>query len=87
MKRVFIVLMLCVNLAMAQSPAEIDELFTDFDENHPAVAMVVIDKGEIIYQKAFGSIHLDHKIPATVDTKFQLGGLSKHFAAFGNLPT
>lgn len=82
MKRVFIALLLCANLGMAQSPADIDELFTDFDENHPAVAMVVIDKGEIIYQKAYGSIHLDHKIPATIDTKFQLGGLSKHFAAF-----
>ena len=82
MKRILVTLILCTNLSFAQSPSDIDELFVEFDENHPAVAMAVISKGEIIYQKAFGSIQLDHKIPATIDTKFQLGGLSKHFTAF-----
>lgn len=66
----------------AQTAKDIDELYAEFDRNHPAVAAVVLHKGEIIYQKAFGSVHLDHKIPATIHTKFQIGGLSKHFAAF-----
>lgn len=68
------------------SNEQIDELFTDFDtKDHPAVAATIIHKGEVIYKKAFGSAVLDHKVPATIETKFQLAGLSKHFTAFAVL--
>ncbi len=68
------------------SAKEIDELFAGFNtKNHPAVAATVIQRGKVIYKKAFGSAILDHGVPATVETKFQLGGLSKHFTAFAVL--
>lgn len=65
---------------------DIDELFAPFDrKDHPAVAAVVLHQGKIVYQKAFGSTELDNFTPATIDTKFQLGGLSKQFTAFALL--
>lgn len=65
---------------------EIDKIFAPFDrKDHPAVATVAIHKGQVVYQKAFGSTELDHFTPATIDTKFQLGGLSKQFTAFAIL--
>lgn len=82
MRKILFLSIFCAQLGLAQTTADIDLLYAEFDENHPAVTAVVIHQGEIIYQKAYGSIHLDHKIPATIDTKFQLGGLSKHFTAF-----
>ncbi len=68
------------------SDEEIDQLFEPFNRNdHPAVAATMIYKGEVVYKKAFGSVALDQKVPASVHTKFQLGGLSKHFTAFAVL--
>lgn len=68
------------------SNERIDEMFAGFDTpDHPAVAATFIHKGQVIYKKAFGSAILDHKVPASVDTKFQLAGLSKHFTAFAIL--
>lgn len=67
-------------------PEQIDEIFSEFDrQDHPAVATVVLNQGKIVYQKAFGSIELDNLTPASVDTRFQLGGLSKQFTAFAVL--
>lgn len=64
----------------------IDEIFAPFNrKDHPAVATVAIHKGKVVYQKAFGSTELDNFTPATIDTKFQLGGLSKQFTAFAVL--
>ncbi|MDW3194540.1 MAG: serine hydrolase [Cytophagales bacterium] len=65
---------------------DIDEIFAPFNrKDHPAVATVAIHKGQVVYQKAFGSTELDNFTPATIDTKFQLGGLSKQFTAFALL--
>lgn len=86
MKKIFIFLLVClVQTSIAQDSESIDALYSEFDSNHPAVATVVLHKGKVIYQKAFGRNHLDHNAPATIDTKFQLAGLSKHFTAFATL--
>ena len=64
----------------------IDQLFDRFNrKDHPAVAMAALYQGEVVYMKAFGSEQLDPMAPATIDTKFQLAGLSKHFTAFAML--
>ena len=87
MRKLLSTLFLCTILCVsAQKTEEIDRLFEPFNRaDHPAVAAVVINKGEVIYKKAFGSSHLDHQLKATTDTKFQLAGLSKHFTAFAVL--
>ena len=63
--------------------SQLDTLFTAFDRpDHPAVAALAIHEGKVVYEKAFGSSSLESATPATVDTKFQLAGMSKHFTAF-----
>lgn len=63
--------------------AQLDEIFAEFDNpNRPALSALIMHNGEVVFKKAFGSADLDTKTPATLDTKFQLGGLSKHFTAF-----
>lgn len=51
----------------------------------PALAIVALRNGKPIYEKAFGSADLEHKIPATVDTKFQVDKLAWEFVAIATL--
>lgn len=69
--------------SQAQTMAEIDSIFAEVnDPDRPAVAAAILYKGEVVYKKAFGRTHLDFDELATAETKFQLGGMSKHFTAF-----
>lgn len=78
-----LILLLLTTAAFAQTEADIDQLFSDFNtEDRPGLAALIIHKGEVVYKKGFGSEHLDYESPVTPDTKFQLAGLSKHFTAF-----
>ncbi|GAB4233814.1 MAG: hypothetical protein Tsb0034_07210 [Ekhidna sp.] len=71
---------------LAMVNVKLDSIFTEVDRpDHPAVTALAIHKGEVVYKKAFGSTNLDHQIPATVHTKFQLAALSRHFTAFALL--
>ena len=59
-----------------------EEIFREVNSpDKPAVAVVVLHKNKVIYEKAFGSANLEHKIPATVDTKFQVDTLAWEFIA------
>ncbi|MEM7143504.1 MAG: serine hydrolase domain-containing protein [Verrucomicrobiota bacterium] len=44
-------------------------------------AVLVADKGEIIYKEAFGLANREWNIPNTIDTKFRLASVSKQFCA------
>lgn len=86
MKKLFSIafsLLLLSTVVFGQTEGDIDQLFSDFNSSdRPAVAALIIHKGEVIYKKGFGSEHLDYNSPVTPDTKFQLAGLSKNFTAF-----
>lgn len=63
-----------------------DKIFSDVDSlDKPAVAVALFRNGKLIYEKAFGSVSLEHKLPATVDTKFQVDTLAWEFVAFSAL--
>ncbi|MEP5611032.1 MAG: serine hydrolase domain-containing protein [Cyclobacteriaceae bacterium] len=87
MKKIAALLFLLATIQIhSQSIEEIDSIFAHIDNpENPAVAAVILYKGEIIYQKAFGRVNLDYDQPATVDTKFEVAGLAKHFTAFAVL--
>jgi CubicO group peptidase (beta-lactamase class C family) len=55
------------------------------DPNKPAVAVAVLKDGKLIYEKAFGSADLEHRVPATVDTKFLANIFAGEFIAFATL--
>ncbi|MEW7278726.1 serine hydrolase [Aquimarina sp. 2201CG1-2-11] len=52
------------------------------DTPKPGVAAGLLKDGEVIYLNGFGSADVAHKLPITVDTKFQTGAMSKEFTAF-----
>lgn len=80
--------LISANIALASSvdPTLIDSLLTPYDRNdRPGVAVMVIEKGEVVYSKGFGMANLDHNIEITPQTVFQIGSVSKQFAAFSIL--
>ena len=82
-------LSLTVNAENAVTPATLqafDKIFSEVDSlQKPAVAVALLKKEKIIYQKSFGSANLEHKVPATVDTKFQVDTLAWEFIAYATL--
>lgn len=69
------------DLSPAQAQA-IARIVKEYDGPHkPALALALLKDGKVVYQKAFGKVHLDYDVPATVDTKFQVDALAWEFIA------
>ena len=88
MKRGLIVLLglLCAPTLAAQLPDSIarrvDSVFMAFDKpTSPGCALGVYNAGEIAYTRGYGSANLEHGIPITPRTVFDLGSTSKQFTA------
>ena len=88
--KLLILLLSCWTLASAQptdeSQAEItkkvDALFAQYDRpNSPGCALGVIRDGRLIYARGYGLANLEHDIPITSKTVFDIGSTSKQFAA------
>lgn len=65
---------------------DIDNIFADWDDiSTPGAALGVIQNGELIYAKGYGSADLEHDIPITPSSVFYLGSVSKQFVTFAIL--
>lgn len=65
---------------------EFDKVFSEFDAgDKPALAVVLLKNDKVLYQKAFGNANLEYKIPATLDTLFQVDSLAWEFIAYATL--
>jgi CubicO group peptidase (beta-lactamase class C family) len=72
--------------ARANDVQAFDNIFTDVNSpDKPAVAVALLKKDKVIYQKSFGSANLEYKAAATVDTKFQVDTLAWEFIAYATL--
>ncbi|MHA2282483.1 MAG: serine hydrolase domain-containing protein [Promethearchaeota archaeon] len=61
---------------------EIDDLFKEWDKtDSPGCALVIIKDGKIIYKKGYGMADLEHNIPNTPKTRFNIGSITKQFTA------
>ena len=69
--------------ARAQERAdEIDQIFQKFYEYTAFQgAVLVADRGEVVYQRAFGQANREWSVPNTLDTRFNIASLSKQFTA------
>jgi D-alanyl-D-alanine carboxypeptidase len=47
----------------------------------PGLALVVIQNGEVIKTKGYGFANLEHEVPVTPDTVFELASVTKQFTA------
>lgn len=59
----------------------IDDIFANLDgADRPGAAALVIQDGETVYRRGFGQANLEHKIPITPSTVFDIASVSKQFA-------
>ena len=62
--------------------AKVDQLFSIVDpRTAPGCAVAVIKDGRIVHKKGYGLADLDHDIPITPATVFQVGSIAKQFTA------
>ncbi len=60
----------------------VDAVFAEFDHpNTPGYAIGVVQGGELVYTRGFGSANLDYGIPITGHSVFNVASLSKQFTA------
>jgi CubicO group peptidase (beta-lactamase class C family) len=66
--------------------AGVDAIFAPWDRpDAPGVAVAVVRDGEVVYKRGFGLAVLEHRVPITPATAFNIGSVSKQFTAFAVL--
>lgn len=66
----------------ASREARIDAIPAEWDRpDSPGGVLAVIENGRIVHVKPFGMANLEHGIPNSVDTVFDIGSTSKQFTA------
>ena len=79
--------LLCV-LAPAAARAQdasraVDELFRQWDNTRsPGAAVLVLHRGERVHARGYGMADLEHGVPITTSTVFDIASVSKQFGAF-----
>lgn len=61
----------------------LDDYFKDQIGNHrsPAISVAVVQNGRVVYAKGFGYADLENDIPATPETVYRIGSITKQFTA------
>lgn len=79
---IFLLTSLCAN---GQQPDEIDEFILKQmnDQKITSLSIGIIENGKIIKEKGYGFANLELKIPASQNTVYKLGSLSKQMVATG----
>ena len=75
-------ILLLVNASAAPNPnnAKVDKLFAQWDrKGSPGAAIVVVKDGRVVYQRGYGYANLEHKIPITPQTRFDVASVAKQF--------
>ena len=70
---------------VAQAPTQaLDSVFDAVDVAGalPAVAMAVVHRGHVVYQRAAGFADLERRVRATTDTRFDWASVAKQFTGF-----
>jgi CubicO group peptidase (beta-lactamase class C family) len=85
----FAAVLLCAGVARAQSWAldaetqpRVDAVFAAYDrEDSPGCALGVVRDGRLAYARGYGMANLEHAVPITPQTVFDIGSTSKQFTA------
>lgn len=57
------------------------------DESIPGLSLVIVAEDKIVYLNGFGARDIDHNLPATPDTLFEIGSTTKAFTAMAAVIT
>jgi CubicO group peptidase (beta-lactamase class C family) len=64
----------------AGNAAKIDQFFAQWDRaDSPGAAVVVVKDGAVVYQHGYGCADLEHRIPITPQTLFDVASVAKQF--------
>ena len=75
-------ILLLVNAAAAPEPeiAKVDKLFAQWErQDSPGAAIVVVKDGAVVYEHGYGYANLEHRIPITPQTRFDVASVAKQF--------
>ena len=64
---------------------DIDAIFADLEGDRPGAAVGVVWNGEVVHRAGYGVAHLDHAVPITPGTVFDIASISKQFGAMAAL--
>jgi len=68
----------------ATQTQQVDSLFVGWTAaDHPGGAIGIMQRGKVIYSKAFGLASMEYQVPNTTETIFNVGSVSKQFTAMG----
>jgi CubicO group peptidase (beta-lactamase class C family) len=83
-----VVSLVVINQSFAQridsaTVKKIDSLFKQWDKKgSPGNAVAIVRNDSVIYSKGYGMANLEHGIPITSKTIFEMGSVSKQFTAY-----
>ena len=63
----------------------VDAVFADLDRDGPGAAVGVLLEGDVVHRAGYGIAHLDHGVPITPETVFDIASISKQFGAMAAL--
>jgi CubicO group peptidase (beta-lactamase class C family) len=64
----------------AGNAAKVDQFFAQWDRaDSPGAAVVVVKDGTVVYQHGYGCADLEHRIPITPQTLFDVASVAKQF--------
>jgi CubicO group peptidase (beta-lactamase class C family) len=80
----YLLIMCSYSIAQTHKIAErkIDSIFASYNSKTPGVAIAIVKDGKVILKKGYGMADLDHDIPITSQTVFNIASVSKQFTAF-----
>lgn len=73
---------LIIGNADAEAGRKLDSLFAPYTSQTPGAAVAIVKDGKVVFQKGYGMADLDHDIPITPQTVFNIASVSKQFTAF-----
>jgi len=68
--------------AYTEAGRKIDSLYASYNSQTPGAAVAIVKDGQVVFQKGYGMADLDHNIPITPQTVFNIASVSKQFTAF-----
>ncbi|MFN4316300.1 MAG: serine hydrolase [Chitinophagaceae bacterium] len=70
------------NTSWLGAASKVDSMFAAYSDKSPGAAVAIVKDGELILLKGYGMANLEHGIPITPQTVFNIASVSKQFTAF-----
>lgn len=68
-------------LAAIPPPESVDQVFSEYGKDGPGCALAVVKDGAILHSKGYGLASVEHGVPITPQTVFDIGSTSKQITA------